>query len=90
VSCGTWTAERRNPFGTAAQQLVLGYLAGAADWATLNASAASVSIDPLAGTDAQGAWAWIDRYCWTHPTDQILTAAEAFTIERANAGTRPH
>jgi hypothetical protein len=53
ASCGTWTAER-NDGGTVAQQWILGFLAGFG-W--------QGGGDPLAKTDAQGVWGWIDRYC---------------------------
>ena len=73
ASCGEWTSERRNPYGGAGQQWVLGFLAGAADYG---------GPDAFDGTDAEGVWAWIDRYCWQNPTDKLLTAAEAFVRAR--------
>jgi hypothetical protein len=74
-SCGAWTADRRQPYGTSAQQWVLGYLAGAAEWS-------SDHIDPLSGTDAAGVWAWLDRYCWDNPTDLLVDAMVSFTATR--------
>jgi hypothetical protein len=71
-SCGSWTAGRRQG-GTAAQQWVLGYIAGVA---------AVSDADPLAGTDAQGVWAWIDRYCYQNPTDQLISACIDFVNKR--------
>jgi hypothetical protein len=70
VSCGTWTADRRQRSGGALQdeQWVLGFLSGVG----------YEGYDPLNGMDAEGVWAWIDNYCREHPIEQIIAAAEAF------------
>ena len=77
-SCGTWVSDRQNSYGTAAQQWVLGFLAGAAAWGPNN-------FDPLGETDANGVWVWLDRYCWQNPTTSILDAIDAFSRERRAA-----
>ncbi|HEY6433337.1 MAG TPA: hypothetical protein VIZ17_15260 [Acetobacteraceae bacterium] len=75
ASCGEWLQERRDPYGGggAGQQWVLGFLAGEAD-------ATEGKLDPIADTDAEGVWAWIDRYCEQHPTDRLIVAAELFAV----------
>ena len=73
-SCGTWTADRRSPGGSAAlqdEQWVLGFLTGAADIGPIDA-------DPMRDVDAHAIWAWIDNYCRAKPLDKIIKAAEAF------------
>ena len=79
-SCGTWTADRVNPYSFPAiadGSWVLGFLSGIAYEGPEN-------DDPLAGTDAQGVFAWIDNYCRANPIDHISAAAEAFY------GAHPH
>jgi hypothetical protein len=71
ASCGGWLDERRHPDWHAGQQWVLGFVAGVTD---------STGFDPMAKTDSQGIWAWIDRYCSEHPTKSIVNAAEAFSM----------
>lgn len=68
-SCGSWTHDRQEPGGGVAQQWVLGFLAGAA---------LEGGPDPLSRTDADGVWAWVDRYCWNNPTDDLMKAMESF------------
>lgn len=75
-SCGRWTAERREG-GSSAQQWVLGYMAGVAT---------ATDADPMSSTDAYGVWAWIDRYCYLNPTDQLITASLKFVNDRIAHG----
>ena len=78
-SCGWWTEVRRHQ-GTAtwAEQWALGFLAGASDFGPSG-------LDPLGDTDAEGAWAWVDRYCSSHPTDRVIKALEELTKARSGA-----
>jgi hypothetical protein len=73
-SCGTWTAERRDPYSRLGsfqdEQWVLGFLSGIGYM--------GAEANPLNGTDAQGVLAWIDNYCWVHPLEEISGAAKAF------------
>jgi hypothetical protein len=73
-SCGTWTADRRNPRSSDAQQdqqWVLGFLSGIGYQGDIN-------LNPLNGMDANGVLAWIDNYCQAHPIDKIKEAAAMF------------
>src|SRR5215472_16358814 len=75
ASCGTWTADRRNPEGLPARlksQWILGFLSGVA---------AAEEFDPMQGVDANAVRAWMDDYCRAHPLELIMTAGEAFIRE---------
>lgn len=73
MSCGELGAARRNPYSSAQAttngEWILAFIAG---------EAYQGGADPLAGTDADGVWAWIDNYCATHPLDEQVDAARAF------------
>jgi hypothetical protein len=51
------------------EQWVIGFISGAA-YGGIG--------DPLAGTDATGAWMWMDQYCKENPKLRIINAAQAF------------
>lgn len=77
VSCGTWTADRRQPPGSQILshvngEWVLGFLSGVGSRG---------SQDPLRGVDADGVWAWVDNYCQVHPLQEVVEAATAFVRE---------
>lgn len=78
-SCAKWTSDRqaRSDSVVSDEAWVLGFLSGVGD-------ASSPMMNPLNGTNAFAVWAWIDAYCYAHPTDAIMRAAQAF----ANAHPR--
>jgi hypothetical protein len=78
LSCGTWTAYRRNQSALGIQQWVLGFLSG------VGFASAQFGRDPLNEVDAQGVWAWVDNYCQSYPLNRIVDAAMTF------ARTHPH
>jgi hypothetical protein len=65
-SCGTWETARSSGYSFGYEQWVVGFLSGVA---------MASGNDFLSGTDADGIWKWIDRYCAAHPLDMIATAA---------------
>jgi hypothetical protein len=70
ASCGTWTANRRVQVKSMdAETWVLGFLSGIGYAGNGN---------PLANMDAEGVWAWIDKYCSAYPISTIIIAAEIF------------
>jgi hypothetical protein len=79
ASCGVWVKDRQGKSieaVTAArqdEQWVVGFISGAAYGGV---------GDPLAGTDAAGAWTWIDRYCAANRAAPIISAAQAFIRAR--------
>jgi hypothetical protein len=78
-SCGTWTAERR--IGTAGllEEWVLGFLSGI--------GYVGDHDNPLAGTDADGVFAWIDNYCFANPINDTSQGAKAFDTFHPNRTT---
>ena len=76
MSCGDWTAARREnkPRSWAAEQWVLGFLSG------VGYAGNQYGLDPLTGVDDQGVWAWVDNYCRDHPLDLLVIAAEALRV----------
>lgn len=76
LSCGAWTAARRDPYSTQAraeQQWILGYIVGISD---------ADKMDPLKGTDPESVSAWIDNYCAANPLKDQIEAARAFMLAR--------
>lgn len=72
-SCGTWTADRGNPYQvTADTEWVLGYVAGVG---FLSGS------DPLSGLDFGAVTSWVSNYCAARPLDLVFDAATALAIE---------
>lgn len=71
ISCGTWTAQRRQGQAWPAQQWILGFLSGVS-------YESSSGDNPLSGVDADAVWAWMDNYCQTNPLDHIFLAGEIF------------
>jgi hypothetical protein len=74
LSCGSWTASRRDRTALGLEQWILGFLSGAG----FVGSTSSVGVDPLKGVDADGAWAWMDNYCRNQPLKELADAAMAF------------
>jgi hypothetical protein len=72
-SCGTWSADRRQPPPVAFQdeQWVLGFLSGIG-------FVGDGGDNPLNGVDAAAVWGWMDNYCQAHPLESIATAAKNF------------
>jgi hypothetical protein len=71
ISCGSWTALRRQGQASLPEQWILGFLSGIGYDSTGR-------DDPLNGVDADAVWAWMDNYCHGNPLDHIATAAAAF------------
>lgn len=76
ISCGAWSAARRDRVAQATEQWLLGFLTGVA-----YGSMAASGPNPLAFTDPEGAWAWIDNYCREHPIEDVTRAAVMLTRE---------
>lgn len=72
MSCGLWTAARREHLATAPQQWVVGFLSG------VGFSKGKEGFDPLDGVDGYAVWAWIDSYCQAHPLDPLSLGASTF------------
>jgi hypothetical protein len=68
-SCGTWIEARKvnNTFGHGSW--LLGYLSALNLWGVIGRK------DALSGTDADGVYAWMDRYCQSHPLETIARGA---------------
>jgi len=76
-SCSSWTdAERSSVNHPAQSQWVAGFLSG------LNLG----STDEIEQTDIPGAVAWINNYCADHPSDKVMSAAEALTVQLRGKG----
>ena len=74
-SCGTWTADRRaaGRIQYPDEAWVMGFLSGVG-------FVGQDGYDPLAGTDAEGVFAWFDNYCRMHPLETIATATSKFVL----------
>jgi hypothetical protein len=75
LSCGNWTAWRRENLALGPEQWVLGFLSGTGNMG------GPLGIDPLNEVDAEGVWGWVDNYCRSHPLEKIAVAAVAFSHE---------
>ena len=71
-SCGAWLEARRqnNPASVGMRNWVLGFLTA------YNLYGSPGRGDVLHGTDAEGAWAWLDKHCRDNPTESLFNAAE--------------
>jgi hypothetical protein len=67
-SCGSWLAHRQQG-GSSDMQWALGYLSAAALW---------TDFDPLASTDGNGVWYWLDSYCSAHADQPFVNGLDAF------------
>ena len=70
-SCGRWLDDRQHDRHWQMANWALGFISGAAIWGD------SVG-DPLASTDSDGVFYWLDNYCKTHPSVYFHKAAEEF------------
>jgi hypothetical protein len=71
ISCGTWTALRRQGQASLPEQWILGFLSGVG-------YEGGGRDNPLSGVDADAVWAWMDNYCHANPLDHIAEAGAAF------------
>jgi hypothetical protein len=71
ISCGAWTASRREGRASLSEQWILGFLSGVG-------YEAGGGDNPLNGVDADAVWAWMDNYCRANPLDRVAKAAAAF------------
>jgi hypothetical protein len=72
VSCGTWTALRRQGQARLPEQWILGFLSG------VGYEGAAGGDNPLNGVDADAVGAWMDNYCQANPLDTLAKAGTAF------------
>ena len=77
-SCGTWLAARRDRQSTAYEQWIIGFMSGIG---AANTYLADGRFDPLARTDAQGVWAWIDNFCRANTVDKLSRAGQLLSLE---------
>jgi hypothetical protein len=79
ASCGTWSKERGAHSRAAVEygDWLLGYLSGFA-------SSGIYPVDVLKASDPEGAVAWVDGYCRSHPLDRLADAARAAMFAIAN------
>jgi hypothetical protein len=71
ISCGTWTAWRREGRASLPEQWILGFLSGVG-------YEGGGGDNPLNGVDADAVWAWMDNYCRANPLDRVAKAGAAF------------
>jgi hypothetical protein len=71
ISCGTWTASRREGRALLPEQWILGFLSGIG-------YESEGGDNPLNGVDANAVWAWMDNYCRANPLDDVAKAGAAF------------
>lgn len=83
ASCGTWTKERmaKSLAATELRDWVLGYLSGFA-------SSGVYPVDTLTASDPEGALAWVDDYCRSHPLERLVDAARAAMAAIADRATK--
>src|ERR1700724_3719419 len=70
-SCGTWIDARKTNNTSRQGSWLLGYLSALNLWGVIGRK------DALSGTDADGLYAWMDRYCESRPLETIATGAGA-------------
>jgi hypothetical protein len=74
-SCGRWIDARNTNNTSRHGSWLLGYLSALNLWGVIGRK------DALAGTDADGLYGWMDRYCLSHPLETIATGAGALARE---------
>jgi hypothetical protein len=72
ISCGSWTALRRERQASLPEQWILGFLSG------VGYEGLDRGDNPLNGVDADAVWAWMDNYCQANPLDGVAKAGSAF------------
>lgn len=68
-SCGRWMDARKAGDTSRHGSWLLGYLSALNLWGVIGGK------DALAGSDADGLYAWMDGYCQAHPLDSIAVGA---------------
>ena len=68
-SCGTWIEARKTNNTSRYGSWLLCYLSALNLWGVIGRK------DALIGTDAEGPYAWMDRYCQSHPLELIVQGA---------------
>jgi hypothetical protein len=76
-SCSTWIDARKTNNTSRQGSWLLGYLSALNLWGVIGRK------DALSGMDADGLYAWMDRYCESHPLETIATGAGALGRELA-------
>jgi hypothetical protein len=74
-SCGSWIDARKTNNTSRQGSWLLGYLSALNVWGVIGRK------DALSGTDAAGLYAWMDRYCQSHPVETIATGAGVLARE---------
>jgi len=76
-SCGKWIEDRRSagPSMFITQGWIAGYLTA------YNNYAPYANGNVSRGTDVDGLFAWIDRYCRANPLDSIFRASSALILD---------
>jgi hypothetical protein len=81
-SCGAWLNERHSMIVT---QHASPNLWGESQWILGFVTAVNLSLAPNIdlneGTNSQGMMAWIDKYCSSHPSENLSAAAVNLTLE---------
>jgi hypothetical protein len=87
MSCGSWIEARRNRDNPLDRRFIQ-----AKEWTSGFLTAYNFYVPPngniLAGTDPEGAYAWIDSYCRQYPTEPLLVAAGALIDHLGGNGGR--
>jgi hypothetical protein len=64
-SCERWTAARHAGGWGSGEQWILGFVSG------VSATGGVTHLAPLAETNVDGVFAWIDSYCQAHPAETL-------------------
>jgi hypothetical protein len=77
-SCGTWTSSRsaHDILEAPLENWVEGFITGINFTRQIRGYS-----DLLAGTDQNGAFAWVDNYCSAHPLDNVSDATANLVTE---------
>ena len=82
-TCGAWVANRKTSRSSLASAWAEFWLLG-----YLSRASFQHQGDILGGTDSQGLFAWVDKYCAENPLDLVVDAADQLEAELA-AKARP-
>ena len=77
VSCSQWVADRKESAHNLAGSWLLGWV-----------SAAGLYSAPLRETDVAAIHAWVDQYCMSKPTHNVLAAAINLVEELRQRGVK--
>jgi hypothetical protein len=79
ISCGRWSADRKNytqpAFSATDTAWLLGFISA------FNLYMLNVDDDVARSSDTRGMTAWIDNYCAMHPLDSLESAAASLIDE---------